>query len=154
MREMSRVDMDRLLGRSRLGHLGLAREGRAYVIPVFYAYDGRAFFFQTLPGLKDEFLQGTTEACFVVTDAPSDDTWASVQAVGRLSEVRDVPDQLRAMEAMLIAPFPPVQGETEHGEPRRSQLGLRYLKLTPTRMAGRFSEPAQPREAEPGLAGM
>lgn len=156
METMDEVEVLRLVQDGKLGHLGLAAGGRAYVVPLFYGWDGAAFYFQTPPGLKDEFLHGTEEACFAVTEAATQDDWASVLAFGPVEEVQDVPEQLRAMDALIQVPLPPRPGRTPRGEPRRSAEGMRMFRLRPRHMTGRRSSAPPPsrEERELGLRGM
>lgn len=126
-----------VLAQSRLGHLGLAREGRAYVVPIFFAYDGHAIYFESLPGLKDRYLAGTREACLAVTRVASGDRWESVLVFGQVEEVKLTDDLLPAMYALLSVPLPPAPGPSGLGGPRRGEQGARIHRLRPTRISGR-----------------
>jgi nitroimidazol reductase NimA-like FMN-containing flavoprotein (pyridoxamine 5'-phosphate oxidase superfamily) len=149
-------EIRRLLGASRFGHLGLADEGRAYVVPLFYGYKDGTFYFHSQPGLKDVFIAHTREACLVVDQVRSEDDWASVMVFGQIEDVRDAPDQLRAMEALMAIPLPPEYGFTRHGEPQRADKPQRIYKLVPKKMTGRRSTPApvSREERELALGGM
>lgn len=82
---------------------------QAYGLPLFYAYDGDAIFFNSRPGEKDEFLQSTTEGCFVVVEVKSDDDWTSVEARGNPQRrgkgfyVDDEPKAAPAHRSSLLA---------------------------------------------------
>ena len=45
--DMSANEMHALLQREGFGHLGCARDGRPYVVPMHYAYDGKELYFFT-----------------------------------------------------------------------------------------------------------
>jgi uncharacterized protein len=142
MEDLTPEQVRRVLGGSWLGHLGLARDGHAYVLPVFYAYDGRHVYFHSLPGTKDAFIAGTVEACLAVTRVGSEDHWDSVLVFGPVEPVALASDQLVAMDALLGLPLPPAPGTSpETGEPRRSAQGMRMWRLVPRRATGRRSEP-------------
>lgn len=142
MQPMGPEDLREFVGQAWLGHMGLAREGRAYVVPIFYAFEGGAFYFHSLPGAKDEFIEATREACLTITHAESEDRWASVMVFGPVEKVTGAQEQARAMEALLRVPLPPALGRTASGQPRRGGAGMFYWKLAPQRMVGRRSEPA------------
>lgn len=142
MQPMTLDEMQAFVGHAWLGHIGLAKGGRAYVIPIFYAYDQGVFYFHSLHGAKEEYLEATREACLNIVHAESADRWASVLAFGPAERVTHVGEQKRAMDALLRLPLPPALGRGTEGEPRRSGAGMFFWKLAPQRMVGRKSEPA------------
>lgn len=153
MEPLSETELRRLLGKSRFGHLALAREGRAYCIPLYFGFDGQAFYFHSQPGMKDDFIEATREACFAVESVQTDDDWQSVLAFGPVEECLDDRDRLRAMEVLLSVPMPPAWGVTELEEPKRADRPRRFYKLVPRRLSGRKSTPA-PSQEELALEGM
>ena len=66
IREMSRDESAALLARAAYGHLGCARDGHPYVVPMNYACDGRDIYFFTTEGTKTEFISANREVCFQV----------------------------------------------------------------------------------------
>lgn len=139
MEAMRPEEVQTFVAHSRLGHLGLAHGGRSYVIPIFYGFDGRRFYFQTNPGAKDAYIQGTEEACLTIVHAVTEDVWTSVMVLGRLEPVAGEPERLVAMNAMARLPFPPEWGFSKLGEPLREGARARLWKLVPRQMTGRKS---------------
>lgn len=140
---MQELDTERtreVLSQNHLCHLGMARDGHAYVLPIFYAYDGVDIFFHSHPGLKEEFLRGTKESCLVVTRVLDEDSWESVQVFGRLEKVTVADEIQRGMEALLRIPLPPEFGVSAQGEPRRTGQNMFIWRLRPVRISGRASE--------------
>lgn len=138
---MSAEDIRAFVAHAWLGHMGLAREGRAYVIPIFYGYADGTFYFQSLHGEKEEFLEATREACLNIVSAASEDHWSSVMVFGPVERVDQVGEQKKAMDLLLRLPLPPRLGHSPSGEPRRGGGPIFYWKLTPKRLVGRKSEP-------------
>jgi nitroimidazol reductase NimA-like FMN-containing flavoprotein (pyridoxamine 5'-phosphate oxidase superfamily) len=77
------------------GVLALSRDGESYAIPLAHYYDGDGLYFRlgvTEGSRKQQFLESTETACYVLydaaeTDDPQEiDTW-SVLVTGRLSEL-------------------------------------------------------------------
>lgn len=128
-----------LLRQNRFGILSLAHERDAYGLPLFYAYDGRAIYFHTLPGAKLRYLASTREACFTVCVVRTVDEWASVQAFGHIERVDGTPREIAGMNALMAMPLPPEFGFGAHGEPRRADRSAMY-KMNLVRISGRFSE--------------
>lgn len=139
MKEMSEADAKAFLGSHRFGVMALARGGEAYGLPLFYAYDGYALFFYSRPGEKDQFVEGTTDGCFVVVDFRSDDDWLSVEARGPVNKVETNSDAERAFNALADNPFPPEFGIDEKGKPKRSGQGGYLWMMKPRNVTGRQS---------------
>lgn len=140
MEPMSEAEVRELLRSSRLAHVGLAEGGHAYVVPIFYAFDGKTIYFHSHPGRKTEMMEATKEACLVVSHAESEDVWASAMAFGRVERVTLEPERVAAMDALSAIPLPPEWGFTSGGEPRRSGEDMYLWKLEPTRLSGRRSD--------------
>ena len=60
--DMSPAEMHALLQRESFGHLGCARDGRPYVVPMHYAYDGKDLYFFTTQGMKTQFIEANPQA--------------------------------------------------------------------------------------------
>ena len=97
VREMTRDEMARLLGRGWYGHLGLSRDGHPYVVPMSYAYDGEQVYFLTTEGTKTEFIAANHEVCFQVEEVAGPDEWQSVMLTGRAELLTDQQEIERAM---------------------------------------------------------
>lgn len=153
MNEMRDPEIQEFVQHNRFGVLSLASDARAYGLPIYYGYDGRRFYFQTRPGLKQRYIVGTQEACFTIVRIHSLDEWASVQAFGILERVEG---GLAELDALMSVPLPPDWGETPRGEPARHERGIVLYRLTPTRMSGRHSEnaPESVEEREIAFGGM
>lgn len=142
MRDMAPADARDILSASRLGVLSLAHEGQGYGIPLFYGYDGHDVYFHCHPGLKDEYMD-TQEACLVVIHVESDHIWESVQVFGTLERLSINTDIEAAQSALFKIPFPPAVGHGPSGNPIRSDQGVYYVRLRPTRIAGKASAPKE-----------
>ena len=97
VREMSREEIARLLGRGWYGHLGVARDGHPYVVPMSYAYDNGDLYFFTTEGTKTEFIAANHEVCFQVEEVSDADHWQSVMLTGRAELLTDAAAIERAM---------------------------------------------------------
>lgn len=151
MEPMDEHEAREFIAHNRFGVLSLADDGRAYGIPLFYAYDGGHIYFHTRPGRKDDYMPRTQEACFTIVRVVTLDDWASVQVLGTLDEVEDERGRDAAVDALLAIPLPPAWGFTQTGEPRRRAAGLRIWRLRVERVAGRLSERPELTEREKTL---
>lgn len=134
--------VEQLLRDSRTCSIGFAQDGRAYVLPMFFAYDGEHCYFHSHPGLKDDFMEATQQACLVVIHYDSEDEWWSLQAFGPVERL-SLSDDIDAAKAALIGvPLPPEPGSYPGGKPKRSEQQVFYWRLTPTHLDGRLSHRA------------
>jgi nitroimidazol reductase NimA-like FMN-containing flavoprotein (pyridoxamine 5'-phosphate oxidase superfamily) len=97
VREMSREEIARLLGRGWYGHLGCSRDGHPYVVPLSYAYDEGDLYFFTTEGTKTEFIAANHEVCFQVEEVEGPERWQSVMLTGRAELLSDTAEVEHAM---------------------------------------------------------
>lgn len=99
--DMSRDEMHELLERQSFGHLGCARNGRPYVVPMNYAFDGKDLFFFTTEGMKTHFIDENPEVCMQVEEVTDPSHWRSVMVIGRAEKLSQSEDVQRAMQHIL-----------------------------------------------------
>lgn len=139
MKELPESACRAFLGSHRVGVMALARQGDAYAVPLFFAYDGQTLYFHSHPGEKDEFLADTHEASFVVVEVHGTDDWTSVQATGPVQKAARNDDATRAMRAIAETPFPPEFGIDATGQPKRGSDKSYFWMMTPRKITGRSS---------------
>jgi nitroimidazol reductase NimA-like FMN-containing flavoprotein (pyridoxamine 5'-phosphate oxidase superfamily) len=86
------------LRRVGFGHLGCARGGRPYVVPMHYAYDGQALYFFTTEGTKTDYIAANPEVCFQVEEVKDASHWQSVMVTGRAERITNTEEMERAMQ--------------------------------------------------------
>lgn len=90
--------MHALLQRETFGHLGCSRDGRPYVVPMNYAYDGKRLFFFTTEGMKTQFIRSNPQVCLQVEEVVDGTNWRSVMVIGRAEELTLADEMQRAMK--------------------------------------------------------
>ena len=96
--DMALDEMQALLRRVRFGHLGCAREGRPYVVPMNYAYDSENLYFFTTEGMKTSYIGANDEVCFQVEEVQDAAHWQSVMVTGRAERLTKAEEVERAMQ--------------------------------------------------------
>ena len=99
--DMSHAEMHELLERQSFGHLGCARDGRPYVVPMNYAYDGKDLVFFTTEGMKTHFIEANPEVCLQVEEVANPSQWRSVMVIGRAQRLTQTEDIQHAMQHVL-----------------------------------------------------
>lgn len=85
---LSDKQIDHLLGAEVVGRIGCYAEGRTYVVPVTYVYDGSAIYGHTGEGVKVRMMRENPDVCFEVDRMENMANWQSVIAWGRFDELR------------------------------------------------------------------
>lgn len=96
--DMTPKETETLLERVGFGHLGCAREGRPYVLPMHYAYDSGNIYFFTTEGMKTEYIETNPEVCFQVEEVRNDNHWQSVVVIGRAERLTRSEETEHAMQ--------------------------------------------------------
>jgi len=96
--DMTPADMHALLERESFGHLSCARDGRPYVVPMNYAYDGKELYFFTTEGMKTQFIQSNPQVCLQVEEITDSTHWRSVMLIGKAEQITGAEEMQRAMK--------------------------------------------------------
>ena len=99
--DMSHTEMNELLERQSFGHLGCSREGRPYVVPMNYAFDGKDLFFFTTEGMKTHFIDVNPEVCLQVEEVQDPTHWRSVMVIGQAEKLTQTEVVQHAMQNIL-----------------------------------------------------
>lgn len=112
--ELTPAEIDAFLREEVVGRIGCHADGVTYVVPIYFAYDGEAFYVQSIEGRKIEMMRVAPRVCFEVDRyEPDSGSWRSVIADGRYEELDEEGAQ-RAL-ALLVEKF------TEGGPKRESR---------------------------------
>jgi len=98
--ELNRGEIEQLLMRGTLGRIGCHAEGRVYIVPVTYAYDGECVYAHSADGLKIRTMRANPRVCFEVEDVADLDHWSTVIAWGEYQELSGT-DEERAAKLLL-----------------------------------------------------
>lgn len=84
---LSPMEIEILLHSESVGRIGCHSNGRTYVVPTVYAYDGTAVYCLSGEGMKLDMLRSNPSACFEVETTKSAGNWRSVIAWGQFEEL-------------------------------------------------------------------
>ena len=103
-----------LVGRIACCAHGDGEDGRPYVVPLAYGYDGDAVYAHSGPGRKIRLMRAQPLVSFEVDRAEADDRWRSVIAEGLYDELTDPVARGRALRVIYPPPreIPPLGPET------------------------------------------
>jgi nitroimidazol reductase NimA-like FMN-containing flavoprotein (pyridoxamine 5'-phosphate oxidase superfamily) len=85
------------------GH-GTIGDGRPYLVPLAYGYDGESIYAHSGLGRKLDLMRAEPRVTFEVDAAEASDRWRSVIAEGTFEEIDDLADRERALSIVYRPP--------------------------------------------------
>jgi hypothetical protein len=102
--EMTDDECRAALARLTFGRLACARDNQPYVVPIYFAYDGRHVYGFSTPGQKIDWMRSNPLVCLEADERKDHDRWTSVIVSGRYRELPDTaefaPDRAQAHRAL------------------------------------------------------
>ena len=123
--------IEQVLRSEVLGRIGCHADGRTYVVPITYAYDGERVICHSRTGMKIEMMRKNPEVCFEVEQVDNLANWRSVIAWGRYEELQGEAGQ-KAMGQLIERVMPLLASSTadlSHSE-EALQQGKEYQLST------------------------
>ena len=111
IRELPAEEVEALLRTAIVGRIaccghGAAGDGRPYLVPLAYGYDGAAVYAHSGPGRKLDLMRAEPRVTFEVDEAEASDRWRSVIAEGTFEEIDDLRQRDAALEVIYGAGSP------------------------------------------------
>jgi nitroimidazol reductase NimA-like FMN-containing flavoprotein (pyridoxamine 5'-phosphate oxidase superfamily) len=96
-------EIESMLHHQHVGRLACLVGGRAYVVPITYAYAGGDVYGHMVGGRKLAALRADPRVCFEVDERADPTTWCSVVAEGVYEEVTDAAERRAALGLLAAA---------------------------------------------------
>jgi nitroimidazol reductase NimA-like FMN-containing flavoprotein (pyridoxamine 5'-phosphate oxidase superfamily) len=109
---LTEEQIDQVLRAELVGRIGCHADGKTYVVPVAYVYDGQHIYGHTGDGMKLRMLRANSDVCFEVDHVESLTSWRSVIAWGRFEELHGA-EADRAVR-LLAERIRPLVADVEH----------------------------------------
>ncbi|HEY5368959.1 MAG TPA: pyridoxamine 5'-phosphate oxidase family protein [Hanamia sp.] len=91
-----------------VGRLGCHADGKTYVVPVSYAYDGDYIYIRSFEGMKLAMMRKNPNVCFQVDKMESMADWESVIIWGNFEELTDAKEREKGLKILLSRILPNV----------------------------------------------
>jgi uncharacterized protein len=95
-----------IVGRIACCDHGEGGDGRPYLVPLAFGYDGAALYAHTGPGRKLRLMRANPLVMVEVDRAEAPDRWASAIAEGVFEEIGDPSERDRALRLLYPPPAP------------------------------------------------
>src|SRR5215216_4498843 len=115
IRELPVEEIEALLRTAIVGRIaccghGATGDGRPYLVPLAYGYDGDAVYAHSGPGRKLDLMRAEPRVPFEVDEAIAPDRWRSVIAEGTFEEINDPRHRKAALKVVYGADAVPSLG--------------------------------------------
>jgi len=110
--KLNQEQIEELLASEQLARLGCAHNGKVYIVPISYAYDGEYIYGRTKEGMKVDFLRSNPNVCIEVEHITSMAEWRTVIAWGEFEELTDAAPRTDALKKLSSRIIPGASSET------------------------------------------
>ena len=104
--ELNDSEIKWMLSRYFIGRIGCHANGKTYVVPISYAFDGAYIYCHTQEGMKLNMMRENPEVCFEVDAMENRVIWKSIIVWGRFEEIADPVERSNALRVLLNRVFP------------------------------------------------
>lgn len=95
---LSKEEIEDVLRKNILGHLGCNDGENTYVVPVSYVYDGKFILAHSVVGKKIHLMRKNPKVCFEVAEIENYKNWKTVIISGEYQELKEERDRYQAMK--------------------------------------------------------
>lgn len=132
--------IDHLLRSETVGRIGVHADGRTYVVPTTYVYDGDAIYGHAAEGMKVRMMRANRSVCFEVDHIDDMSNWRSVIAWGTYEELSgDVATAAMNLLRSRLAPLTSSETAGPAGRAARDGLEVAY-RIRLNERTGRFEK--------------
>ncbi len=121
LEKLDEAEIDAFLEKQTIGRIGCCADGKPYVVPVSYVYDGSFFYCHTHEGMKIDMMRKNPKVCFEVDAYLHSATWESAITWGDFIEINDETERNKILESMIANKLPIISSEA-----MRIELGTHY----------------------------
>lgn len=110
--KLDNVQIEKVISDNFIGRLGCHAEGKTYVVPISYAYDGKCIYAHTYEGLKISMMRQNPNVCFQVDRMENMASWESVIVWGTFEELTNVEERNVGLQKLIDRVLPKISSET------------------------------------------
>ncbi|SRR5581483_40441 len=136
--KLTQKQIDEVLRASTVGRIGTSADGKTYVVPITYVYDGGAVYGHSVLGQKIRMMRANPDVCFEVDEIDDMANWRSVIAQGRYEELSG--DMAVAAAKLIAARIGPLTESETAGPSGAGPRGRKHIayRIRLTERSGRY----------------
>lgn len=145
---LSKSQIEYLLASQIVGRIGCHLNGKIYVVPINYAFQGKYIYSHTVEGLKLTMMRQNPQVCVEVDEIESFSNWRSVIAWGIFEELKEKKARDKGMKIIKdrLSPYLTHEASSskQHSFPpfvveKSTQTTIYRIRITES--TGRFEKP-------------
>jgi len=109
---LNNEEIDAFIYHQSLGHLGCHANGKTYVVPLSYAFDGKYVYGHTEEGMKLNIMRQNPDVCFEVDHLHDMANWKSAICWGTFEELTNKDERDHALKILFNRPLPFITSKT------------------------------------------
>ncbi len=141
---LNEQQIDQVLQSEVIGRIGCFADGRVYVVPITYAYDGTCVYGHSADGLKLRAMRANPSVCFEVERVDNLANWRSVIAWGAFEELtgEEAEAGMRLLVDRLLPLMASETSQPQHGGhgPVEVDQHASVYRIRLTERTGRFEK--------------
>jgi len=109
---LNKTQIEKVIAGNIIGRLGCYADGKTYVVPISYAYDGQYIYARTFEGLKISMMRKNPNVCFQIDEMENMANWKSVVAWGTFEELTNEEERNTGLKKLIARILPEISSET------------------------------------------
>ena len=142
--EMTEGQIDQVLASQVIGRIGCHADGKTYVVPVAFAFDGRHIYAHSRNGLKIAMMRKNPTVCFEVESIENMRNWRCVIVNGVFEELKTAAMQVKAFKLLSDRLSPVTASEaarpTPQPPPGEKKMRPVFFRISISEKSGRFEK--------------
>ncbi|HEY8657976.1 MAG TPA: pyridoxamine 5'-phosphate oxidase family protein [Hanamia sp.] len=110
--KMDNTQIEKVISDNFIGRLGCNADGKTYIVPISYAYNGEYIYFHTYEGMKVDIMRKNPNVCFQVDKMDNMAGWESVIAWGTSEELTDPIERKVGLQNLIDRVLPKISSKT------------------------------------------
>jgi hypothetical protein len=110
--KLNNGQIEKVITDNYIGRLGCHADGKTYVVPISYAYDGQFIYARTFEGLKLSMMRKNPKVCFQIDEMENMANWKSVVAWGTFEELLNENERNQGLQILVSRMLPEIASET------------------------------------------
>lgn len=106
------AQIEKVINNNTIGRLGCHADGKTYVVPISYAYDGGFIYARTFEGLKINLMRKNPSVCFQIDEMENMANWKSVVTWGIFEELINEEERNAGLQKLIARILPAISSET------------------------------------------
>lgn len=142
---LDKGEIEKVINENFIGRLGCYSDGKMYILPISYAYNGEYIYVHSLEGLKISIMRKNPDVCFQIDTMNDMADWKSVLLWGTFEEITNEKDKNAAVQSLMKRELPLVSSETVKLSPEwpfhtgdYSTISGMFFRIKVTEKTGRF----------------